>query len=181
MEIERLEYSPETFRLLKAKALSLQSELDEAESQLNDMRETYLNAAKLWTAFDHSPAQTLIFALLMSRPFATKGMIHAVIDGRRLDRRQDYTDIDRKLIEVFVCRMRQRLRPYGIEIKTVWGQGYQITGEMKVRVSDLTESGALRVKPRARAITRNNEDFVNHFINHSSGYSKTRVFSEYAE
>jgi two-component system cell cycle response regulator CtrA len=173
MEIERLENSPENFRRLKVKALSLQSELDEAESRLNDLRDTFLNADNIWPELDLSPTQTLIFSLLMSRAYATKETIHATIDARRLDHREDYSEKDRKLIEAFICKMRARLRPFGIEIKTVWGHGYEMAGEMKARAQALTESGALR----ARAIAVNSENFVNH----SGGYSKARVFSEYAE
>lgn len=170
MEIERLENSPENFRRLRVKALSLQSELDEAESQLNDMRETYLNAEKLWPAFMLSPAEMLIFSLLMDRPHATRGMIHKAMDFRRIDHRQDYTDHDRKLIDTIICKMRRRLKPYGIEIKTVWGHGYQITGEMKAMAQAMSEG-------RARAITVKREDFVNQ----SGGFLRARVFSEYAE
>lgn len=38
---------------------------------------------------------------------------------------------DIKIIDVFVCRLRRKLRPLGVEIGTVWGRGYRLvrTGE----------------------------------------------------
>ncbi len=31
-----------------------------------------------------------------------------------------------KIIDVFVCKLRRKLKPYALEIGTVWGQGYQM-------------------------------------------------------
>jgi DNA-binding response OmpR family regulator len=36
---------------------------------------------------------------------------------------------DQKVVEVRVCKMRKKLRPHGIEIRTVWGEGYELTNE----------------------------------------------------
>lgn len=36
---------------------------------------------------------------------------------------------DIKIVDVFVCKMRKKLRPYGITIDTVWGRGYLLTAE----------------------------------------------------
>lgn len=34
---------------------------------------------------------------------------------------------DRDVVKVRVCGMRKKLKPAGIEIKTVWGEGYELT------------------------------------------------------
>ncbi|MER9912667.1 winged helix-turn-helix domain-containing protein [Mesorhizobium sp. M0050] len=31
-----------------------------------------------------------------------------------------------KIIDVFVCKLRKKLKPLGVEIQTVWGQGYRL-------------------------------------------------------
>lgn len=36
-------------------------------------------------------------------------------------------DADVKVVEVRISKMRKKLKPYGIEIRTVWGEGYQLT------------------------------------------------------
>lgn len=35
-----------------------------------------------------------------------------------------------KIVDVFICKLRKKLRPFGIGILTRWGTGYQMTGEM---------------------------------------------------
>lgn len=36
-------------------------------------------------------------------------------------------EADRKVVEVRVCKMRKKLKPHNIEIRTVWGEGYELT------------------------------------------------------
>jgi len=31
-----------------------------------------------------------------------------------------------KIIDVFVCKLRKKLRPLGVNIDTVWGRGYRL-------------------------------------------------------
>jgi DNA-binding response OmpR family regulator len=45
--------------------------------------------------------------------------------------------VDVKVFDVQVCHMRRKLRPYGIEIKTVWGRGYMLEHEAVRRIEDL--------------------------------------------
>lgn len=37
------------------------------------------------------------------------------------------THADVKVVEVRISKMRQKLRPFGVEIHTVWGFGYELT------------------------------------------------------
>lgn len=36
-----------------------------------------------------------------------------------------------KIIDIFLCRMRKKLRPFGIEIKTYWGMGWALEEEAR--------------------------------------------------
>lgn len=52
-----------------------------------------------------------------------------------------YTDSHRdpaepKIVDVFICKMRKKLTPFGIEIATAWGQGYRLTPESKSLIAD---------------------------------------------
>lgn len=31
-----------------------------------------------------------------------------------------------KIIDVFICKLRKKLKPLGVEIQTVWGKGYRL-------------------------------------------------------
>ena len=39
-----------------------------------------------------------------------------------------------KVVGTIICRLRKKLRPYGIEIHTVWGEGFRITEEDRDRL-----------------------------------------------
>lgn len=60
-----------------------------------------------------------IFSHLTTREFATKQSIMAALYSDRAD-----DDIEIKIVDVFVCKMRKKILPFGIEIETIWGQGY---------------------------------------------------------
>jgi two-component system cell cycle response regulator CtrA len=45
-----------------------------------------------------------------------------------------------KIVDVFVCKMRKKLKPFGIEIKTNWGESYEIPEESKARARELMEA-----------------------------------------
>lgn len=47
------------------------------------------------------------------------------------------TDMTVKTLDVHVCRIRQRLEPYGIAVQTLWGQGFQFTSDNRRKVMDL--------------------------------------------
>ena len=37
-------------------------------------------------------------------------------------------DRELKIVDVFVCKARKKLKPLGVEISTAWGKGYRIIG-----------------------------------------------------
>ncbi len=43
------------------------------------------------------------------------------------------------IIDVFVCKMRKKLKPFGVRICTAWGQGYYLTPEDKKKIRDILE------------------------------------------
>lgn len=66
-------------------------------------------------------SEARVFAHLTTRDVATKPSIMAAIYANRIDE-----DPEMKIIDVFVCKMRKKLRPFGVKILTVWGQGYSL-------------------------------------------------------
>jgi hypothetical protein len=46
-------------------------------------------------------------------------------------------DMTSRTIDVHICRIRQRLAPHGVEIKTLWGQGYQFSPEDRRKIMDM--------------------------------------------
>jgi two-component system, cell cycle response regulator CtrA len=44
---------------------------------------------------------------------------------------------DVKIIDVWICKMRRKLQPFGIEIKTCWGVGYEMPESSKAIAGEL--------------------------------------------
>lgn len=71
-----------------------------------------------------------ILGVLMVRECATKDAIMAAL----------YRDVNRdeaqiKIVDVFVCKMRSKLRSFGIQILTRWSVGYYLTPETKAAIA----------------------------------------------
>lgn len=75
-----------------------------------------------------------VFGVLLARELATKEAIMAALYGNL---GKDEAEI--KIVDVFVCKARRKLKPFGVEIKTVWGQGYYLTPETKARLRAAAE------------------------------------------
>lgn len=81
-----------------------------------------------------TPAMMRLFGCLMERELMTAeaGMVAMYRDRIGAD---DEPHV--KIIDVQICKMRSRLKPFGLQILTRWGQGYYLTPETKARVRDL--------------------------------------------
>ncbi|WP_375599346.1 winged helix-turn-helix domain-containing protein [Devosia sp. Naph2] len=65
----------------------------------------------------------LFEALWSARPRTlSKEQLLAATSGLGFD------DREIKIVDVFICKARKKLKPLGLEIGTVWGRGYRIVG-----------------------------------------------------
>jgi len=67
--------------------------------------------------------------VLLKREEADKAVLHRVIEAQRASRtsRPDNTEeTDPKMVDVIICNLRKKLKPYGLIIQTLWGHGYFI-------------------------------------------------------
>ncbi|MGA0564154.1 helix-turn-helix domain-containing protein [Ancylobacter sp. VNQ12] len=80
--------------------------------------EMYQMMTALMRLYGLQPNEAKILAALVKHPDRTKASLHAVIDDDRKS--------GPKIIDVYICRMRKKLRPKGIVIETVWGRGVML-------------------------------------------------------
>lgn len=77
----------------------------------------------LMPAFGLTRSEATCLAALLRRGNMTKAALHMAV----------YPDPDQagelKIIDVYIHKVRRKIRPFGIEIDTIWGQGYSMTGE----------------------------------------------------
>jgi hypothetical protein len=67
-------------------------------------------------AFGLTVAESRAFLELMQHKHVSRQGLHDAIGGKGKINN----------VDVIVCRLRQKLRPHGIAIATVWGQGFQL-------------------------------------------------------
>jgi len=67
--------------------------------------------------------ETRVFGVLVNREVATKD---AIMAGLYSDKAGSEGEVEPKIVDVFVCKIRKKLKPFGVEIRTVWGQGYTL-------------------------------------------------------
>lgn len=76
---------------------------------------------------------------LLARDILTKEQIMTALYS---DRPNEIPE--QKIVDVFVCKMRPKLEPFGITIETVWGHGYSLTPESKTELRGLIEARKAR-------------------------------------
>lgn len=100
--------------------------------------------AMLGMSFD-SPAflaltgkEAVVFGVLMKRNSVSKRMLMDALYGGR----PDGDAAEEKIVDVFVCKLRAKLKPYGVDIETNWGQGYFMTAPMKSKANEIMRERA---------------------------------------
>lgn len=69
-----------------------------------------------------TPSETTVLNVLLKRSIASKDAIHTVLYGDDPDGGPDL-----KIVDVFICKLRDKLGPFGIEIISKRGDGYRLS------------------------------------------------------
>lgn len=78
-------------------------------------------------------AESRLLGVLMKRDLVTKD---AAMTALYVDRANDPPHD--KIIDVFICKMRRKLDPYGVRIETLWGRGYRLPAKSREALVALT-------------------------------------------
>lgn len=75
--------------------------------------------------FKLTELEATVLVPLLKRDEAPKASLHAAIQAGRAARAHAATDeTDPKMVDVVVHKVRRKLKPFGIEIMTMWAKGY---------------------------------------------------------
>jgi two-component system cell cycle response regulator CtrA len=72
----------------------------------------------------------LLLSLLVGRELVSKD--YAIQAMYALNHDDDIPD--QKIVDVFVCKIRKKLTPFGVTIHTVWGKGYTLDQSTRQRL-----------------------------------------------
>ncbi len=79
-------------------------------------------------------SEVTMFQTLVTLELATKdAMLTALYSDRAGD------EPEPRIVDVYLCKMRKKLRTFGVEIRTLWGRGYcldpAVRAQFKVKVA----------------------------------------------
>lgn len=113
---------------------NLRAQLDDARFQIRQLsvaeKPEMISAGRV---FGLTPKEARILTTLLRRETATRTTLyHALYDGA-----MDVGERDPKIIDVFICKLRKKLRPHGIVVDNVWGSHYSMDAENKAKLRAL--------------------------------------------
>lgn len=82
-----------------------------------------------------TPQEARLFGVLLARDLMTREAAMAA-----LYRGYGNDEPSTKIIDVFVCKIRKKLKPFGIAIENRWGSGYYLTPEARTIARELLEA-----------------------------------------
>ena len=110
---------------LQLEVMALRDRVEVLQTLSNEQADTKENAfvAYLRGCPHFTINEAKIIAAFVKHSRMSKDRIYFALYGDVSDQPEP------KIIDVFICKIRAKLRPHGIKIDTVWGYGYEMTRE----------------------------------------------------
>ncbi|WP_445493167.1 helix-turn-helix domain-containing protein [Rhodopseudomonas sp. RCAM05734] len=114
---------------------ALEAEIEALQDRLAALEEVMGMRIEVPFILQLTRHEAQLFGFLLKRDLITKEQGMTVLYGDRAGGEE----VEIKIIDVFVCKIRKKLKRFGIEIETVWGQGYRMSAASKAIVEDLLQ------------------------------------------
>lgn len=120
--------------------MDVDARLEAVEEENERLREEVEELRRLYGVSDFvapidlrlTGAESCVLGALFRRDHCTKDQIMRAVYSARVD-----TEPQIKIIDVFVCKIRKKLAPFGITIGTLWGRGYYMATPSKAVLRDM--------------------------------------------
>lgn len=123
---------------IEARCKLLEQENDELRDKIVRLEEMLGVTFDAPAFLELTSCEAVLFGVLLNRECVTKTLAMDAIYGDRPD-----ADVaEEKIVDVWICKIRAKLEPWGIEIETNWGQGYFMTPAMKTKARALIDEHA---------------------------------------
>lgn len=126
-------------KVTPASERALRDRIEELEEEVRQLRRENMDIS-----FPPEWRLTAAHARLLRRLHGAPGgfLTHEkVYDALRLW--ADSAENEVNLVRSQICKMRQRLSPFGIEIRKRWGQGYELPPETKAKITGVLAERAI--------------------------------------
>lgn len=111
----------------EARAKLLEAENETLRERIDQLQKEIGIAAEPPLIFGLTKNEAIMFGVLLTTLAPRKTTFMAALFSDRIDESPEI-----KIIDVWIYKMRQKLKPFGIEIKTEWGIGYSMPKASKV-------------------------------------------------
>lgn len=116
---------PANFKEAVALLARAMARIDELEGQVHNLESAleFDKTANVQAAFNLSETLAQLLIMLADGKPKNKERLHSALYWRRFVDEMP----DTKILDKLVSQLRKAVTPHGIEIRTVWGNGYQLT------------------------------------------------------
>ncbi|CAB4156353.1 hypothetical protein UFOVP1417_34 [uncultured Caudovirales phage] len=116
----------------------LRDRIEELEEEIRQLRADIAPTEDTFTGV-LTRQQVALLKSIRNRKIASYQYIDQVLAGQGNFGRGDGQELEQLRSKVAIYNLRQRLKPYGIEIKTWRGVGYYLDDENKAKLKELME------------------------------------------
>lgn len=116
---------------LEQQVADLRAENDELRETIAQLREALTPPVVYPSAWGLNRQESLILGALACRPVARRQALLLALYG---DRRADDLP-DPRVLDVYVCKLRAKLRPQGIAIDAIRGVGFRLDDATRARLA----------------------------------------------
>jgi len=115
--------------LAAERVAALEALLEQRDSRIQEMEEALGVTTLPPLEFGLTGHEAAVLGILLNREVVTK---QAMLCGLYSARADDAPNI--KIVDVYVCKLRKKLAPFGVEVATHWGVGYSMPAGSKALV-----------------------------------------------
>lgn len=114
-----------------ARIEALEAEIERLRDECDRLREALGVTFTAPLQFRLTGTETKMFGRLLRGGVVTKDAFMAILYR---DFAKDEAEI--KIVDVFICKLRKKLKPFGLEITTRWGTGYEMPADSVRRFNE---------------------------------------------
>lgn len=111
---------------------AVEAENDELRERITQLEDALGMNVTVPLMFDITRSEQQLLGLLMERELVTKDLVMLALYGLRPE-----GGAEPKIVDVFCCKLRKKLKAWNIEIKTAWGRGYYLEESEKAKIRAL--------------------------------------------
>jgi two-component system cell cycle response regulator CtrA len=126
--------------LRDAYVASLEAENDVLRARISMLEQEIGIRNEVPLVFGLTGQESRILSMLMQRGMTTKEQLLVAVTTDPTGNQQPTI----KIVDVFICKMRKKLAPFGIVIETVWGRGYNLDQENRRKVNGYLNANSRR-------------------------------------